>query len=286
MLNITGYYQEEVFEGIEDNSDDIIVNSAGHQKLITKNKFETVRPCGRRDFQILYVASGLGHYKLGNSFETAEEGTFIIYFPNHEQNYHYFLCENPEIYWIHFTGYNALSLLENSGYSHTGFYKIARNNKYNELFNRIIQEIQLKRSNYLLLSKLYLQEIVANMSRDSSEHNTPHYSKNDIIFNAIQFFQCNYKQDINIEKFALENNLSYNYFIKIFKNFTQMTPNQYVIQARLSKAKNLLLDSNYNVCEIAAMIGYDNPLYFSHIFKKYTGNTPTDFRNKIRNIAT
>lgn len=283
MLNITGYYQE-TFEGIEDNSSDIIVNSVGHQKLITKNSFETIRPCGRHDFQILYLANGLGHYKLYDSFQTAKAGTFIVYFPNHEQNYHYFLYEKPEIYWIHFTGYNAAALLKNSGYSHTGFYTVAINNKYDDLFNKIIQEIQLKRSNFPLLSKLYLQELVANMQRDTSEQSTPHYAKNDMIFNAIQFFQRNYKQDINIEKFALENNLSYNYFIKIFKEFTQMTPNQYIIRARLSKAKNLLLDSNYNICEIAAMVGYDNPLYFSHIFKKYIGVTPTEFRNNSQNI--
>lgn len=284
MLNITAYYQE-TFDGIEDNSDNIIINSVGHQKLITKNKFETIRPCGRRDFQILYLANGIGHYKFGNSFETAKAGTFIVYFPNCEQNYHYLLHENPEIYWIHFTGYNAISLLKTSGYTHTGFYTIAINNKYDDLFNKMIQEIQLKRSNFLLLTKLYLQELVANMYRDTQEQNTPHYSKNNIIFNAIKFFQTNYKQNINIEKFALENNLSYNYFIKIFKNFTQITPNQYIIRARLSKAKNLLIDSNYNVCEIATMVGYDNPLYFSHIFKKYTGDTPTTFRNKIRNVT-
>ncbi|MFL0249572.1 AraC family transcriptional regulator [Clostridium neuense] len=283
MLNITGYYQE-TFEGIEDNSEDIIVNSVGHQKLITKNKFQTIRPGGRRDFQILYLANGLGHYKFEDSFKTVKAGTFIVYFPNHEQNYHYLLHENPEIYWIHFTGYKAASLLKDSGYSNTGFYTIAINNKYDDLFNKIIQEIQLKRSNFLLLTKLYLQELVANMHRDTSEQNTSHHAKNDVIFNAIQFFQSNYKQDINIEKFALENNLSYNYFIKIFKDFTQMTPNQYIIMSRLSKAKNLLLDSNYNVCEIAAMVGYDNPLYFSHIFKKYTGDTPTGFRNTARNI--
>ncbi|MBO5347344.1 MAG: helix-turn-helix domain-containing protein, partial [Lachnospiraceae bacterium] len=49
---------------------------------------------------------------------------------------------------------------------------------------------------------------------------------------------------------------------------------------RLSMAKNLLISSNLPISEISEMIGYDNPLYFSRLFKKHTGMTPTEYKKR------
>ena len=56
---------------------------------------------------------------------------------------------------------------------------------------------------------------------------------------------------------------------------------QYIVQLRISVAKNYLESSNKNITEISDAVGYDNPLYFSRLFSKYTGMSPKEYRNKF-----
>lgn len=56
---------------------------------------------------------------------------------------------------------------------------------------------------------------------------------------------------------------------------------QYIINKRIFNAEVLLYNSGYNISEIAQIVGYDNPLYFSRIFKKIKGVSPMQYRKKI-----
>lgn len=59
------------------------------------------------------------------------------------------------------------------------------------------------------------------------------------------------------------------------------TPMQYILSKRIYNAVVLLHDTQYNITEIAAIVGYDNPLYFSRIFKKQKGLSPSEYRKSI-----
>ena len=53
----------------------------------------------------------------------------------------------------------------------------------------------------------------------------------------------------------------------------------YVVSIRIEAAKNLLTSSDITISEIASLVGYDNSLYFSRLFTKHTGTSPTAYRN-------
>ena len=59
-----------------------------------------------------------------------------------------------------------------------------------------------------------------------------------------------------------------------------MPPMQYILSIRIANAQNLLETTAYTVSEIAAIVGYDNPLYFSRLFKKQLGMSPTEYRKR------
>ena len=61
-----------------------------------------------------------------------------------------------------------------------------------------------------------------------------------------------------------------------------MSPMQYIISLRISMAKGYLENSAKNISEISNEVGYDNALYFSRLFRKYTGMTPTEYRKRNR----
>ncbi len=86
--------------------------------------------------------------------------------------------------------------------------------------------------------------------------------------------------DLSIEEMAQLSNLSLSSFKREFKKEFNDSPKNYIIHKRLEKARELLKISDMPINEIAYEIGYNDPLYFTRIFKKHEGITPTAFRSK------
>ena len=71
-----------------------------------------------------------------------------------------------------------------------------------------------------------------------------------------------------------------NWFIQNFRKITKLTPMQYIVSLRITSAKNLIDNTDYNITQISETVGYDNSMYFSRIFKKHTGMSPTEYRKR------
>lgn len=100
-----------------------------------------------------------------------------------------------------------------------------------------------------------------------------------LIAKAINYIDENYKQNISLDDVAKEINMSYHYFSKFFKDSTGKNFVDYLTELRIEKSKKILKDSRVNIKEVCYEVGYNDPNYFSKIFKKITGITPTDYRN-------
>jgi AraC-like DNA-binding protein len=72
------------------------------------------------------------------------------------------------------------------------------------------------------------------------------------------------------------------YFCKMFKKATGLTFTDYLGRIRVEKAKNLLLNPHLRVSEIAYTVGFQSLTHFNRVFRKLTGESPTDFRVKLK----
>jgi len=79
--------------------------------------------------------------------------------------------------------------------------------------------------------------------------------------------------------------MSYSKFRQAFKKSTGLSPNQYYLNIRLNKAKELLTSTSLNINEIAYHTGFESIFYFSKLFKKKNGVSPKDYRNEIQKAA-
>ncbi|MCY1251201.1 HTH-type transcriptional activator Btr [compost metagenome] len=70
-------------------------------------------------------------------------------------------------------------------------------------------------------------------------------------------------------------------FSRLFKKQTGVSFVEYLTQLRMEKAKELLLRPDEKVYEIALAVGYQDSRYFSQIFRKYTGDTPSEYRSRF-----
>ncbi len=142
----------------------------------------------------------------------------------------------------------------------------------------MIRELQLRRTNYEDLLALNIRTIFLMINRYLTEGKNAGSLVLDEIEKSIHYFNDNYNKKIVIEKYAEQHHMTPCWFIQNFKQLTQTTPMQYILSLRLTNAMKMLENKNYNVSQIATAVGYDNALYFSRLFKKHTGLSPTEYR--------
>ncbi|MDD7219338.1 MAG: helix-turn-helix domain-containing protein [Clostridia bacterium] len=102
-----------------------------------------------------------------------------------------------------------------------------------------------------------------------------------IIEKAQSYINENFKKDISLDDVSRMANISPYYFSKLFKQETGKNFIEYLTEIRLRHAKDLLQNSGYSIKEICGECGYSDPNYFSRIFKKYEGVTPSEFRERL-----
>ena len=105
----------------------------------------------------------------------------------------------------------------------------------------------------------------------------------NVVEKATHYFNENYNKQINIEEYAEKCHMSACWFINNFKKITKVTPMQYIVSLRITNAINLIENTDYNITEIANAVGYDNSLYFSRLFHKHTGMSPSEYKKKYKN---
>ncbi|AOZ93456.1 response regulator [Paenibacillus crassostreae] len=108
-------------------------------------------------------------------------------------------------------------------------------------------------------------------------------SKEDIqaiVEKAQNYIVNNYHKDLGIEELSELVGLSASHFCMIFKQISGFTFLEYLTKCRLEKAKYILKNTNVKVYQIAPLVGYQDPKYFTQVFKKAIGKTPTEYREE------
>ena len=112
-----------------------------------------------------------------------------------------------------------------------------------------------------------------------SANSTP--EENSTIFLIKDYISQKYMNEtLSVKDISNHVFLSASYVCTFFKNETGQTLNQYLTEYRMEKAKQLLVDPRYKISDISARVGYSDGNYFGKSFKKYTGLSPSEYREK------
>jgi AraC family transcriptional regulator len=97
----------------------------------------------------------------------------------------------------------------------------------------------------------------------------------------LAYINENLGESLSLNDLAQVAQVSPNYLISLFRQSMGLTPHQYLLQQRVARAKHLLAGSPRSFSEIAAACGFQDGSQFSTVFRKYTGNTPTAYRQSV-----
>ncbi|MBW6474735.1 MAG: AraC family transcriptional regulator [Anaerolineaceae bacterium] len=151
--------------------------------------------------------------------------------------------------------------------------------------NTLINEINRPGKNTYEFVEALVTRILIGLERKTKYLNrTENLSKLNIqtqneAFNQIDaYLRRNLHKNISREDLSKVFHISPSHLARIFRNTSGMTITKRLLQLRIDRAKQLLLESSLPISEISLQIGYTNFSYFTNIFRKETGVTPSDFR--------
>ena len=241
------------------------INSVGSQ--IMPKGTVTVRNNGRVDYHIFLILEG--KYKLSHLDKeyTLSAGNLALYYPGERQRYE--AIENGRSFWLHFSGKAVSQILDEENLS-SGIYKISE-----KVCTRCFKILSLWETGDKRYSTAELYKLLLNLSdtRGGADGRIP-----PEIFSAVAYINSNYYKDFSLDELASLSGYSKSRFSHLFSETMSTTPLKYQNDLRLKNAAEMLLSSAASVSEIASLVGFSDPLYFTRLFTREFGVSPSEFR--------
>lgn len=254
---------------------------------------ETHYHCHDDFVELSFITSGSTDYLIDDKKYTLKKGQVLISNPG---VYHKELFDiNTNCRELHI-GLSNIALFNSNmkDYIDIGDTNILTLNKYKDEILKCCDEIieEQKNSNlaYPFMLKAIVMKLLILLHReievDTSETTNHDFTfksreKKALVENITSYLSKNYVNDISLETLSKNMYLSSVYISKIFKDIMGDSPINYLIRIRLSKAKELLEESNLPIKTVAKMVGYSDPYYFSKLYKKYYGISPTKAKGVV-----
>lgn len=257
----------------------LTVDSCGTCRLKKHASLPTITRYDENAYQLLYIAAGKAHFWFDDAEHVVTAGHMVLYRPQEERRYIYYLEDHPEVFWVYFSGSEAAAVLQAHEIPLDGhvFYSGIMP-EYKNTFRRMIQELQLCQYAYRDYTAGLFQMMLVLVSRQRQERRSINGTTREQIEAAAAYFNENYTARINVDEYAESLHMSTAWFIRSFKQYVGLSPAQYIQSLRIVNAQRLLERTKYSIGEVSEIVGYDNPLYFSRVFKKETGLSPAQYR--------
>lgn len=231
-------------------------------------------------YYIVFISHGKGEFESALTTPAKlTAGTCFFLFPNVWHRYKPDFDTGWKEYWVGFNGsYPDAIMSKNFFNPNSPFIHAGLNDQLLILFQRLLETVQNANPGYHqvisgitleILGLIHAFSIQKEQSKDQDTH---------LIHKAIFLLRESLKETIDMHELAVKLPMGYSKFRKLFKEVTSSSPQQYLLNLRINKAKELLQTTELNINEIAFQTGFESEFYFSMFFKKKTGKTPTNYR--------
>ncbi|MNJ34350.1 AraC family transcriptional regulator [Paenibacillus bouchesdurhonensis] len=236
------------------------------------------------DYYLLhFVEEGTGSFQTEYSIYELQPGDGFLILPNQLVSYASDIATPWRYRWIAFTGAKVPALLERAGLTpqhpviHT-----PTDSSIPQLLLSVLQEFRSKKPSSHLYSLGCLHLIMAEAEDSHLKESTLPSGESavqKIVKQMIYYISSQYAHHVSIEEMCAS--LGYNraYLSRIFKKETGLTPVTYLLKLRIDKSRQLLRERpELSIEQIASSVGLNDALYFSRQFRRFHGQSPSEYR--------
>jgi AraC-like DNA-binding protein len=244
------------------------------------------KPNGVDYHMLIYCTSGEGWYRLGNKKASIKENQYLILPPHTPYSFGADATKPWTIYWVHFKGTLAHEFLQ---------LPVAPVTVSPETDSRLQDRIQLFEDMYANLELSYHSDhynyaTICLFHFLGSFKYLDQYRRTrnlDIITNrfsdkVIYYMRENVENNLTLEMMATHFNLSVSHFCALFQQETKASPMKYFITLKIEKACQYIELSQLKIADIFPKLGFKDGAYFSRMFSKIMGISPSKFRERER----
>ncbi len=235
-------------------------------------------------FLLLALCRGRGSCTMNDTQYDMEDQDIILIFPGTE----YSVGADPQTgctcMWVGFTGASAEACMLHLDFSRQD--PCHRTKCLPQMENILAQTFlpQVTTASQLR-TKGHFQFFLADLMEECADKTPDAYSRqprgpktSEYVKNAMEYISKHYPEDVKIKELADFVGINRSYLSSSFKKATGSSPKEYLLKLRMEKAKSLLETTQIPISSISSAVGYEDPLAFSRIFKRYSGLSPTDYR--------
>lgn len=226
----------------------------------------------------IFTDGGKGRVLADGNEQSANPGEAFLLFPG---TLHAYQTAESEwhIYWFHCKGPLVGELMRRTERSWLPPTRLDTEINVIDHMARIIREMQDQLHSYASLVEAHAKILLIALTRAHERLGTDQHLRGlRLAQNVAAYIREHVNQDIGVAELARTFHVSGRHLTRLFQTHLGETPKQYIIRAKLAEAKRLLYLTDLTVAEVAARLGMQDPHYFSRLFHRKTGETPTDFR--------
>ncbi|WP_342778510.1 AraC family transcriptional regulator [Paenibacillus sinopodophylli] len=242
------------------------------------------RQQGSDSYIVIFCVGGQGWIKLADqSTISLNEQTIAVIPPELPHAYGADETNPWSIYWFHLKGDQVGALIQSSGLDAGPLQvSLTDSDKIRELFNQCYDLLSSKAysvSHQIHVSHTmrYLLSFIGLIPRRKQEAKTLAY-----IEQAILYMQERIENNMTIDELISHIRISKQHLNHLFKHATGFAPIDYYLRLKMQRACQLLDLTDNSIKEISVSLGLSDPYYFSRLFKKIIGSSPSDYRSKLK----
>jgi len=240
-----------------------------------------------KEYQLVYISKGSGYFESAScKRQQISAGTMILLFPNEWHTYEPDKNTGWTEYWVGFKGIHIDKRIDNGFFSPKyPLFNLGFSSSIINLYDDIATYAREERPGY--------QQIISSIVLYI--FGTVYYKNKNLIFNdsytinkideAKNIMKQQIESNISPEQIAETLGVSYSWFRKMFKQYTDVSPAQYLLNLKFLRSKELLGTTDMPITEIAYKLNFETVSQFSTFFRKKEGIPPMQYRKEGRQVT-
>lgn len=274
----SGWYQ--CLEDLQRDYVDMYLSYCGMEICSPGHSFG---PCKRTEYVLHVITKGKGIFKsIGRTWNLRENDAFLL-IPDTETYYEADKEEPWNYIWVGFNGIRAYECISSAGFSRENPVTTFKcTSVLADCVNQMLNDHQLtyynelrRESQLLRLMAVMVEEKYSETRKDDGKYD---YAGSVYVKHAIEYMRYHYSKKIKINDLAEYIGINRGYLTDSFKKTVNMSPQEFLLNLRMSKAASLLQKTALPINAVAIQVGYDDPLAFSKRFKQKYSVSPKAFR--------